>query len=69
MSNIKSLRVESGYTQDALAEVIGEKRSTVAMWETGGVLPHASKLPKIAQALNCNIDDLFADERGAGTQE
>jgi putative HTH-type transcriptional regulator len=46
-------------TQIELAKMLNVDRSTVAKWETGGALPTADKLPKIAKALNCKIDDLF----------
>lgn len=59
MSNIKTLREKMNMTQTELAEKVGIKRSTVAMWETGGNMPTAAKLPAIAKALNCTIDDLY----------
>lgn len=63
MSNsIQKLRIKKGLTQAGLAAALGENRSTVAMWESGNSLPRASKLPEIAEMLNCTIDELLSDK-------
>lgn len=59
MDGLKAIRVQRGLTQAALASILGVTQSVVAMWERGAVLPAASKLPEIADALNCSIDALF----------
>lgn len=59
MSKIKDLREKAGMTQLELARKMGVKRSTVAMWETGCIMPHAAKLPSLAKNLKCTVDDLF----------
>jgi transcriptional regulator with XRE-family HTH domain len=46
-------------TQQALADIMGVKRSTVAMWETGTSLPRADLLPKLADVLGCTVDELL----------
>ena len=53
------IRKAKGITQIELAKKVGVSRSTVAMWEAGHRFPTATKLPKIAETLNCTIDDLF----------
>lgn len=62
MDGLKALRLQCGMTQAALALKLGVTQSVVAMWERGAVLPAASKLPEIADALNCSIDDLYGRE-------
>lgn len=63
--NIKALRQEAHMSQAQLANETGYKtQSIVSMWETGDRTPPSSKLPALAQALGCNIDDLFAQEQG-----
>lgn len=57
--NIKLARETKNLTQKNLAEIIGVARSTVAMWETGEVLPRADKLPKLAEILGCTVDELL----------
>lgn len=42
-----------------LAEQLGVKQTTVAMWETNGSYPRAEMLPAIAAALGCTIDALY----------
>ena len=57
--NIKHIRIEKGMNQEQLAEKLEVDRSAVAKWETGEAMPRAEKIPKIAEALNCRIEDLF----------
>ena len=57
--NITERRVNCGYTQAELAELLAVDRSTVTKWETGQSLPRAELLPKIAQILNCTTDELL----------
>lgn len=61
MNAIKIMREKANLTQMQLAEKINIDRSTVAKWETGEALPRADKLPILAGALGCKIDDLFVD--------
>ena len=62
MKSLKMLREQKNMRQDELAQKIGVSRSTVAMWESGAIMPSADKLPKIADALNCSIDALYGRE-------
>lgn len=69
MKQIQRLRVEQGMSQAILAEALGVDSSTVAKWESGGIYPRAQLLPKLAQILDCTIDELFTaapDETGVG---
>ncbi len=59
MQDIAILRKAAGLKQADLAAEVGVCRSAVAMWETGAHYPPASKLPAIAAALHCTIDDLY----------
>ena len=60
--NIKKIREKKGITQQELATVLGVGQSTVVMWETNNSLPRAEKLPAIAKALGCTIDELLKAE-------
>ena len=60
---IKELREKAGVSQQELSEKLSVDRSAVAKWETGKANPTADKLPEIAKALNCKIEDLFGNER------
>lgn len=59
MQGIAILRKAAGLKQADLAAEVGVCRSAVAMWETDAHYPPASKLPAIAAALSCTIDDLY----------
>ena len=59
MNGIKQRRIALGLDQKDLAELLDCDNSTVCKWETGAALPQASKLPALAAALHCTIDDLF----------
>jgi len=59
--DLKRIREKQSVTQMELAEKINVPQSTIASWETGRALPRAEKLPAIAKALNCTIDELLAD--------
>jgi len=56
---LRMLRDEQGITQEALANMIGVKRPTVAGYETKGKEPPYSTLKKLAKALNCSVDYLL----------
>lgn len=59
MNSIKLFREKAELTQEALAQMLGVDRSTVAKWETGEALPRAGKLPELARILGCSVDDLL----------
>ena len=59
MNGIKEARKKRGLTQIEMAKMMGEKQSTISMWETGSNIPRASKLPQIAKILGCTVDELF----------
>lgn len=59
---IKDKRIEHGMTQEQLAVIMHTDRSTVAKWEAGGSMPRADKLLKLADILNCTVDDLLRSE-------
>ena len=60
--DIRSRRMSLNMTQSELSGVLGVSRSALAMWETGKSLPRAELLPKIAQILNCSVDELLRGE-------
>ena len=57
--NIKEMRIKRGLTQKQLAELLGVKQSNISRWEAGTFQPNATTLKKMADALNCRIDDLI----------
>ena len=62
MNVITELRKKAGLTQQGLADLLHLDRSTVSKWETGEAFPTGNKLPQVAEALKCEIGELFAKE-------
>ena len=63
--NLQKLRKQKGLTQEALAELAGVTRQTVAKWETGESSPDLDAAGRLASALDVALDDLVnapADE-------
>lgn len=56
---IKEKRAESGLSQSQLALKLGVTAPAVAGWEVGRTTPKTEMLPKLAEVLNCTIDELF----------
>lgn len=62
MKAIKALRLACGMKQLELAERVGVTQSAVSYWESDKSDPPCSILPKLAEILNCTIDELFAGD-------
>ena len=58
--NLKRILKQNGMTQKQLADRLGVTRQSVCWW-INGVTPHSSKLPQIAEALGCSVQDLYGD--------
>jgi transcriptional regulator with XRE-family HTH domain len=46
---IRRLRERAGWSREALAERLGVHAGSVARWESGGAVPHAYRLDRIAE--------------------
>lgn len=44
--------------------MVGVTGAAVLAWEQPDRYPEAEKLPRIAQALHCTIDELYGEEAG-----
>lgn len=58
---IKKLRHAANLSQVSLADKAGVTQGALSQWERGESLPTSDKLPEIAKALNCTIDDLYKE--------
>lgn len=58
---IRNLRIKSGKSQTEVAESTGMSRTGYASIEQGITIKTFEKLPAIARALGCRIDDLFPE--------
>lgn len=59
MGEIKKKRKALGLTQEMLATKLNVSQATVAMWENGKTKPTIDKLKKLAQLLECSVDELI----------
>ena len=59
-SPITRLRLAKGWTQARLAEEVGCLPKDVCRWEKGVHRPSVDSAVKLARALDCKIEDLFA---------
>ena len=62
MLTIRDKRKALKITQLKLAETMGVKRNTISQWETGSRHPDHDKIPALAAALGCSIDELYGKE-------
>lgn len=59
MITIAEQRKKANLSQQQVAIELGVDRTAVSKWEVGEALPRADKLLKLAQLLNCTVDDLL----------
>ena len=62
MNNFRACRERATLTQQALADILNVDRSAISKWENEEFFPRTDKLPAIAKALNCTIDELLGNE-------
>jgi len=59
---IKEKRIASGFSQDGLAKMVGIKQPMIAQIERGTKIPSMLLGKSIAQALKCEIKDLYGED-------
>lgn len=59
--NLKNVRKNKNLTQKELAAKLNLDQSTISKYEKNIILPNIVILKKIAQILDCSIDDLLKD--------
>ena len=57
--DLRAIRKKQGFSQKALAKKLFLTPQAISRWECGLSQPKAEMLPKIAEALNCDISELF----------
>lgn len=59
---LKAARIDGGYTQKQLANLVGVSQGAVRQWEAGETRPTLEKLVKVAYYLQMNLQDLISEE-------
>lgn len=59
--DLAKFRRNKNYTQAELARLLGVTRSAVSMWELNLSKPNIVYLKKLANILECTVDDLVKD--------
>lgn len=60
-SKLKYFRKTASLTQEQVAAYLGVGQSAVSMWESGASKPRAETLKKLADLLNCTVDELLKE--------
>ena len=58
-NNLKTVRIEKGFSQQELADLVGVSRNTISSIETGQFNPTAKLALVLCIALEKNFEDLF----------
>ena len=58
---IRRLRRSNRMSQQALAAAVGVHVNTMARWESTGIEPDHPRLPSIAAALHCSLEQLTGE--------
>lgn len=69
LPGLRHRRKAAGLTLGALGAAVGCTGAAVGMWERGDYHPAADKLPALAQALGCSIDELYREPAGRGVAQ
>ena len=59
MGSIKKHRRKHQLSQYRLGEIVGVRQQTIHNWESGSTEPSISQAYRLAEALGCDISDLF----------
>ena len=61
---LKSIRKQTGMSQEQLAEKLGVSRQAVTKWETDAGIPDIENIMAISALFDISIDELLSNERG-----
>lgn len=61
---LKSIRKQSGMSQEQLAEKLGVSRQAVTKWETNAGIPDIENIMAISALFDISIDELLSNEKG-----
>lgn len=55
---LKQILFQRNIKQSQLAKKLGVTQQLVSKWVTGGCQPQIEMLPKLAEALNCSVEEI-----------
>lgn len=58
---IRAIRKERQMTQETLASKLAVDKSAIAHWETGNNAPRSDMVPRIAEALEVTVAQLYGE--------
>jgi transcriptional regulator with XRE-family HTH domain len=58
-TNIRTIRLSLGLTQEALAGRLGWDRRRVSLYETGRVHPHPRVVERLAKAMGASVEEVY----------
>ncbi len=58
---LKELRIDKGFSQQKLGELLGFCNQTISFWESGSREPDLDTLVKIAHFFGVSVDELLED--------
>ena len=61
VNKLRTMRIQHGLSQAALAEAIGSTQECISRYENGERKPSIDTAVLLARALNCKVDDLLND--------
>ena len=61
LRNLKELRLKKGLSQEQLAKQLNISSVAVCQYELGKRSPNIEMLKKLAQVLDCSVDELLKD--------
>ena len=69
LNKLQCYRKKLGLSQQQLAEQIGVKRSTIAMIETGKIMPSLRTALRLSRTLGIPVEELFPVEDKEGDRK
>lgn len=60
---LKSMRKQSGMSQEKLAEKIGVSRQAITKWENNTGIPDIENMLALSSLFNVSVDELLSNEK------
>ena len=58
--SLAALRVNAGYTQTKIAEILGVTQGSVAQWEKGATYPRVGRAKKLAKLYGVTLEEIYS---------